>query len=329
MQDVGNLYATVAKCSPVASSRVDAGDPGMPQKSVIGRIMGSGDSARQIVLISGHYDSGNFFYNNQSTFTNNGTENPLWATLPAPGADDDLSGSISVLEMFRTLVRSGFRPQRTLEFVAFSGEERGIFEGKIVGTAGSQALADRYLKLGYQVVAMLNLDSIGKNFVVSECAEVHCHNIFNIPNDYTIALFGNVSGWPTDPTGARVSPILRDLIVDSIAKFTTRPIQYGPGPMTSGVGSVGASDFASFFTRGYPANGMVESDIARNLGVDGYARQIHHTQYDTVDRINFDYLKEVAIASLSAVIEVSFAAPNQPVKIDLTNVDQVCSLQFR
>jgi hypothetical protein len=196
-QNFSELYATVARCSPVASARVSANEEAMPQFNVVGRILGSGEAANQIILVGGHFDSGNFFNAlNESDFTNNGTLVAAWSTRRAPGADDDLSGSITILELFRTLARSGFRPQRTIEFLAFAGEERGIFEGKVTGKAGSKGFAKRYASLGFRVVAMLNLDSIGKNFIVKECEEIHCHNIFNIQNDYSIAIFGNVSAYP-------------------------------------------------------------------------------------------------------------------------------------
>lgn len=174
---------------------------------------------------------------------------------------------------------------------------------------------------------MLSLDSIGKNFVVADCEAAHCHNPFGITNDYTMAVFGNVSGYPFDITGARNSPLLRDLMVAIVGSYTQRPPQYGSGPMTVGVGSTGASDQGSFAEAGFPANGLVESDIARNLGIDGFARQIHHTMYDTVDRVNFQYLRQMAVASLGYIIELSSGSNNVAV-FNTTGVDTQCQVEF-
>ncbi len=49
--------------------------------------------------------------------------NPLWNRFPAPGADDNASGTAGVLLAARIL--SGYRFERTVRFVFFTGEENG------------------------------------------------------------------------------------------------------------------------------------------------------------------------------------------------------------
>jgi leucyl aminopeptidase len=101
------------------------------QPSIIARINGKGPSADEIVIVGGHIDS-----------TSSGTR--------APGADDDASGSATVLEVFRVIVESNFEPERTLEFHGYAAEE--------VGLRGSQAIATAYANEGKNVVAMLQMD---------------------------------------------------------------------------------------------------------------------------------------------------------------------------
>jgi leucyl aminopeptidase len=103
------------------------------QPSVIARIPGSSRPS-EIVVIGGHIDS-----------TASGSV--------APGADDDASGSSTVMEVFRVLVSSGFRPERTIEFHGYSAEE--------VGLRGSQDIANTYANQGKDVVAMLQFDMTG------------------------------------------------------------------------------------------------------------------------------------------------------------------------
>ncbi|MFZ4591132.1 MAG: M20/M25/M40 family metallo-hydrolase, partial [Ignavibacteria bacterium] len=43
-----------------------------------------------------------------------------------PGANDNASGSASVLEMARTFVKSGVKPKRSIVFILFSNEESGL-----------------------------------------------------------------------------------------------------------------------------------------------------------------------------------------------------------
>jgi len=104
------------------------------QPSVIARINGNGPAAAELVIIGGHIDS-----------TSSGST--------APGADDDASGSSTVLEVFRVLATSGFRPERSIEFHAYAAEE--------IGLRGSQDIAQNYLSQGREVVATLQLDMTG------------------------------------------------------------------------------------------------------------------------------------------------------------------------
>lgn len=45
-----------------------------------------------------------------------------WDTGSQTGANDDGGGFITVFEAFRLLFKNGFRPRRTLRFIAWSGE---------------------------------------------------------------------------------------------------------------------------------------------------------------------------------------------------------------
>jgi len=111
-------------------------DHSWPQPSVIARIEGTGPNTEEIVIIGGHEDSISFS-----------------STGRAPGADDDASGSASVLEVFRVLVKNGFRGRRSIEFHAYAAEE--------VGLRGSQDIASAYQKEGRIVAGMMQLDMVG------------------------------------------------------------------------------------------------------------------------------------------------------------------------
>lgn len=102
------------------------------QPSVIARIEGTGPHANEVVIVGAHEDSIN------------------GAAGRAPGADDDASGTSTVLELFRVLVNSGFKPSRSIEFHTYSAEE--------VGLRGSQAIASSYQKAGVAVYSQMQLD---------------------------------------------------------------------------------------------------------------------------------------------------------------------------
>jgi leucyl aminopeptidase len=110
------------------------------QPSVIAMIEGQGPHKNEIVVIGGHQDS-----INQSSFGSR--------EMVAPGADDNASGIATVLEVFQVLIQSGFRPDRTLAFMAYAGEE--------VGLLGSQDIANAYRNSKKSVVAVMQLDMTG------------------------------------------------------------------------------------------------------------------------------------------------------------------------
>ncbi|KAG4267327.1 hypothetical protein FPRO04_04939 [Fusarium proliferatum] len=109
------------------------------QPSIIATI--TGKSAATIV-VGAHQDS----VNSRSPETGR-----------APGADDDGSGTVTILEAFRVLltdsrVSTGQAPN-TIEFHWYAGEEGGLL--------GSGAIFQKYKQDGRQVKAMLNQDMTG------------------------------------------------------------------------------------------------------------------------------------------------------------------------
>ncbi len=71
------------------------------------------------------------------------------------GADDNASGTAGILEVAQAFARSPERPKRSILFIAFAGEEKGLF--------GSRYYTENPLVPLDQTVAMLNLDMISRN----------------------------------------------------------------------------------------------------------------------------------------------------------------------
>ncbi|KAJ7742441.1 peptidase [Mycena maculata] len=103
------------------------------QNSIIARINGSSTTDDGVVIIGAHQDSTN-----------------MWPFLPAPGADDDGSGSVTILESYRALLAADFHPERAIEFHWYSAEEGGLL--------GSQAVAQAYEGRRVNVIAMSQFD---------------------------------------------------------------------------------------------------------------------------------------------------------------------------
>jgi hypothetical protein len=73
---------------------------------------------------------------------------------PHPGADDNASGVAVLLELARTLGRS-WRPERTVVFVAFAGEEAGRLGSRHYAALGGRHPAAK-------AIGVVNLDGVGR-----------------------------------------------------------------------------------------------------------------------------------------------------------------------
>lgn len=102
------------------------------QKTVRMSIKGS-TNPNEIIVLGGHLDS----------------INQMDRKAKAPGADDNASGSASVLEAARVLLTKA-QPQRTIEFMWYAGEESGLL--------GSAEVAQTYKRENRKVIAVLQLD---------------------------------------------------------------------------------------------------------------------------------------------------------------------------
>ncbi len=94
------------------------------------------------------------------------------AGLLFPGADDNASGTAVMLEVARAMAKSSIRPQRTILFVSFSGEERDLLGSRLyttrpivpLNTTNTLTDADpaiRPLVKPGSTKAMINIDHVG------------------------------------------------------------------------------------------------------------------------------------------------------------------------
>ncbi|KAG6832266.1 hypothetical protein H0H87_002162 [Tephrocybe sp. NHM501043] len=108
------------------------------QPSVIVKIPGNSNPSGPVTIIGAHLDSINL-------------SNPTSGR--APGADDDGTGTVNLIEGLRALVAAGFKPSTPVEYHWYSGEEAGLL--------GSQAIATAYKNAGTSVKAFMELDMSG------------------------------------------------------------------------------------------------------------------------------------------------------------------------
>ncbi|OWP62740.1 peptidase M28 [Hymenobacter amundsenii] len=107
--------------------------------NVMATLPGTDPTDKRIFIVSGHIDSR--------------VSDVMNATADAPGANDDGSGTVAVMELARVMSQQQF--PATIIFVAVQGEEQGLY--------GSTHLAKRAKKEGWNLVAMLNNDIMGNS----------------------------------------------------------------------------------------------------------------------------------------------------------------------
>lgn len=105
----------------------------------------SGDRFNETVVVGAHYDHLGY-----------GGENSLGAGFDVihPGADDNASGTVGVLELARYFAKRAKSLRRDVLFVCFSGEE--------LGDLGSSAFCKKPPVPMSNIVAMVNMDMIGR-----------------------------------------------------------------------------------------------------------------------------------------------------------------------
>ncbi|NOX58543.1 MAG: M20/M25/M40 family metallo-hydrolase [Planctomycetes bacterium] len=132
-----------------------------PTRNVIGILKGRGPLAREIVVIGAHYD--HLGKTVSRAFLHGSGDATEYVPEIHNGADDNASGTAGVLELARTL--SAQQPlKRSVLFIAFSGEETGLL--------GSKHFVENPTVKLENIVAMLNMDMIGRLPVGKESIQV-------------------------------------------------------------------------------------------------------------------------------------------------------------
>ncbi|KAF3806513.1 Leucine aminopeptidase 1 [Colletotrichum gloeosporioides] len=219
------------------------------QSSIIVTIPGK---SNRTVVIGAHQDSINLW---------------LPSILAAPGADDDGSGSMTILEVLRTLLKSKDvvegKADNTIEFHWYSAEEGGLL--------GSQAIFKSYEQDGRDVKAMLQQDMTG--FVQRTLDAGKPESV----------------GVITDFVDAGLTDFIKKVIVE-----------YCKIPFTETKCGYACSDHASASKAGYPSAFVIESAFEDS-------DQHIHSVDDLIKYLSFDHMLEHAKMTLGLVYELGFA----------------------
>lgn len=250
---------------------------------------GTTDPGR-VIVIAGHIDSR--------------VSDVMDFTSDAPGANDDGSGVAAVIEAARVLSQHRF--PATLVFAVLSGEEQGLYGGKV--------LADYARAQGWKVEADLNNDIVGNTRGQGGTMDNTHVRVFS---EGTKAVETPEQANGRRYNGGEVDSPARNLAryLDGLAdRYLTnldvvmvyRTDRYGRG-----------GDQVPMLEAGYPAVRVTEA-------VENYDRQ-HQTLRsengkaygDTIDGVDFTYLAQVTRLNAIAMASLASApAPPSGVKIE-------------
>ena len=253
--------------------------------SVIATLKGD-DPASRTYVMSSHYDSRNSDGNN--------------ATLDAPGADDNGSGTSAVIEAARIMAKTRFHG--TIVFACFDGEEQGLF--------GSGHFAKVLKQQNVDVVADLNNDIMG--------ASTGPHGE-RAPD--TVRIFSEALPAATDVQRVNLIGSENDSPSRELARFVkSTDEQYVPemnGELIYRADRfLRGGDQESFTDQGFPAMRFVEK-------YENYAHQHQNVrvengvQYgDLLQYVDFDYLARVTRMNIAALATLALG-PEQPQQVQM------------
>lgn len=224
-----------------------------------------GRTARRL-YVTAHYDT---VARVPSPTQPDGVFNWALGDNPSPGADDDGSGTVLVLELARAFAQSGVDFDATLVFGTFAGEEQGLVGSTLHAT---KARAD-----GAVIDAVLNNDIVGG-----------VAGGDGVANGDVVRVF---SEEPADSPSRQLARYVRDAAARYVpshrVELVARYDRFGRG-----------GDHTPFNQRGFAAVRVTEA-------FENYARQ--HSATDSIDDVSFAYLARNAKVNAAALASLALA----------------------
>jgi hypothetical protein len=256
--------------------------------NVVATLKGTDPTDDRVIIVAGHLDS-------RAT-------DVMDAKSKAPGANDDASGVAIVMEMARVMASRQF--PATLVFVAFQGEEQGLY--------GSRHMAERVKKEGWNLVAVLNNDIVGNSY----SAEMGIHDNTRVrvfseatPSNETEeqARLRRTLGSENDGPSrnlARYMKMTGEQYVDQIEVV----LGYRPDRFLRG------GDHTPFNQQGYAAVRMSEMNEDFDHQHQDVRKENGKQYGDLIDFMDFEYLRKNTAVNLATMANLGMA-PHAPEKV--------------
>ena len=249
-------------------------------------------NAGRIVLVSGHYDSRNSDNND--------------AIAPAPGANDDGSGTAVSLECARVLSKHHFLA--TIIFLTVAGEEQGL--------NGSAHFAKMAKAQGWNIEAVLNNDIVGGDRTPGDTnQDPHVVRVFSegIPATADEKQLKTIRALGGEDDG--VSRQLARYIA-SVAQEYFSPADFHPLVVSRRDRYLRGGDHFSFNEQGYAAVRLTEYRENYNHQHQNVRTENGIEYGDLLKFVNYDYTANVARLNAATLASLA-SAPAPPANVRL------------
>lgn len=252
------------------------------------------ENAKRIYLVTGHYDSRN--------------SDTVSTSDPAPGANDDASGTAVSLECARVLSKLKF--PATIIFLTVAGEEQGL--------NGSRHFAHMAKEQGWNIEGVLNNDIVGGNTTPGDTQQrkdvvrVFSEGVPLAAGDADIRLLKALGG-EDDSSSRQLARFIRETSQTYLSGFAPMLIFRRDRYLRGG-------DHTSFNTEGFAAVRLTEYHEDFNHQHQN-VRVENGVQFgDLVKFVDFNYLTNVARLN-AATLGALAAAPDVPANLRILTRD--------
>lgn len=217
----------------------------------------------QLCLINGHFDSAS----------------------NAPGADDNGTGVVGVLEAMRVLKDYSF--ENNIQFTNFNLEELGLIGSSKYVTGG--------IKAGDKIKGLVNYEMIGYSSEEPNSQTIPNGFEFLFPTQVTQIISDQSRGNFIINCGNTASGALNTMFNLAAGEYV--PSLKVISLVVPGTGTIAQdlrrSDHAPFWDAGFPALMITDGADTRNHN--------YHTAQDVLSTINFEFLTKVAAAGIATI----------------------------
>lgn len=221
---------------------------------------------------------------------------PLNGTSDSPGANDNASGLAGTLEAARVLSKHKFAG--SIVYVGLSGEEQGLFGGKI--------LVERALASGWRIKAVLNNDMIGNISGIDGVTDNSTARVFSEGTRYVEteeeAAIRRRSGGEVDSPSRNIARYVDRMADEFIPNLDVMMIyrldRFGRG-----------GHHRSFNERGIPGVRIMETHEHYNRQHQDLRTEDGVEYGDVIEGVNFDYARKLTALNVVALAGMALAPP--------------------